>query len=129
MLSLHYNRCIPIRYWHFLLDRGVMPARHEDTQDHGKQQLMNKFIICHLFLHGRLSIWIYLAPPFSSSKPRAFSSKDKGELIHMCFLCCTKTVSYSLNIKTIYARNIWILMLYSAFHMLDVNVNYLGNVE
>ncbi len=24
----------------------------------------------------------------------------------------------ALNIKTIYARNIWILMLYSAFHML-----------
>ncbi len=31
----------------------------------------------------------------------------------------------ALNIKTIYVRNIWILMLYSAFHMLGVNVNYL----
>ncbi len=31
----------------------------------------------------------------------------------------------ALNIKTIYARNIWILILYSAFHMLGVNVNYL----
>ncbi len=35
----------------------------------------------------------------------------------------------ALNIKTIYSRNIWILMLYSAFHMLGVNVNYLGNVK
>ncbi len=35
----------------------------------------------------------------------------------------------ALNIKTIYARNIWILMLYSAFYMVGVNVNYLGNVK
>ncbi len=35
----------------------------------------------------------------------------------------------ALNIKTIYSRNIWILMLCAAFHMLGVNVNYLGNVK
>ncbi len=54
-------------------------------------------------------------------KARAFSRRrTKGNLQRI-----SRITLMALNIKTIYTRNIWILMLYSAFHRLGVNVNYL----
>ncbi len=94
-----------------------MPARHEDTQDHEKQQLFHNL--------SSFPAWASPLRLLIQHKARAFSRRrTKGDLQ----MISRKTLM-ALNIKTIYSRNIWILMLYSDFHMLDVNVNYLGNVE
>ncbi len=54
-------------------------------------------------------------------KARAFSHRrTKGNLQRI-----SRTTLMALNIKTTSARNIWILMLYSAFHRLGVNANCL----
>ncbi len=71
---------------------------------------------------------LYKAPPPPRSANRAlFVKRQRRASPHVVPLLPQDI--YSLNIKIIYTRNIWRLMLYSAFHMLDVNVNYLGNVE
>ncbi len=90
---------------------SVMPARHEDTQDHGKQQLFHNL--------SSFPAWAPPLPLLIQRKACAFSHRrTKGNLQRI-----SRITLMALNIKTIYARNIWILMLYSAFHML--NVNYL----
>ncbi len=64
-------------------------------------------------------------PPHPAPSTRFFVGEQRNSIYLEDF---QKTLM-ALNIKTIYSRNIWILMLYSAFHMLGMNVNYLGNVE
>ncbi len=85
---------------------------------------------CHKYQPTKVTLCPDLKPlpPPQAAQIARFLSKNKEEPVHM-FLPLLPQDIYSINIKTIYTRNIWILMLYSAFHMLDVNVNYLGNVE
>ncbi len=42
--------------------------------------------------------------PLLIQQTARFFKEDKGEPIHMWFLCCTETVSYSLDIKTVYSK-------------------------
>ncbi len=96
-----------------------MPTRHEDTQDHGNPQLFHNLSSFPAWA----PIGLDRSGPslFIKRKARTFSHRrTKGNLQRI-----SRIILMALNIKTIYARNIWILMLYSAFHRLGVKVNYL----
>ncbi len=66
-------------------------------------------------------------PPHPAQIARFFVKRQRRASPHVVPLLYQDI--YSLNIKTIYTRNIWILMLYSAFHMLGMNVDNSGNAK
>ncbi len=106
-------QCLPMfhREHHQAKGGCVMPARHEDTQDHEMQ----------LLFHNLSSFPAWAPPLLIQRKAHAFSRRrTKGNLQRI-----SRITLMALNIKTIYPRNIWMLMLYSAIHRLGVNVNYL----
>ncbi len=107
--STYLYACFGISHKNTLDENGnVMPARHEDTQEHWKQQIfpnlfsfLNKAPLC-------LDIKPPPPPPHPAHSAR-FSSEDKGDPPPHVVLCFTKTVIYSLDIKTVdlYRNNIY----------------------
>ncbi len=102
-----------------------MPARHEDTQDHWKQQFFPNLSS----FHSKSPLCLDIKPLLIQHRGRAFRQANKENLPSGFWkrkLVAIGTVYSKKQYIYIYK---YILMLYSAFHMLGVNVSYLGNVE
>ncbi len=101
-----------------------MPCQHEDThtQKIKKQTLLTHPLTAESEMVTRptsltskgASLSAYKAPsPSSSTKSRAFSSDRQRNAIYIG----VRTFIKLMTIKTIYTRNLWILMLYSLFSL------------
>ncbi len=106
--STYLYACFGILHKNTLDENGnVMPARHEDTQEHWKQQIFPNLFS---FLNkAPLCLDIKPPPSSSSSTQRALFIRRQRRPTPHVVLCFTKTVIYSLDIKTVdlYRNNIY----------------------